>query len=64
MERLIEGIQDFEKIRILRKEFSDKKANSQLKQLEATLALFTTQTIWDRDAMTDVANARKLLNNF
>ena len=64
MERLIEGLQDYEKIQILRKEFVDNKADRQLKKLDATLALFTAQNIWERDATHDVSNARKLLNGF
>ena len=64
MERLVEGFQDYEKIRILRKEFADKKENAKLKKLEAAIALFTPENVWKRNAADDVANARKLLNSF
>jgi len=64
MERLIEGFQDYEKIHILRKELADKKADKQLKMLDATIALFTSQNIWERDATKDVSSSRKILNRF
>ena len=64
MERLIEGIQDYEKIRILRKEFTDKKATGKLKKLDAAVSLFSDENIWKRDAAKDVNDARKILNGF
>ena len=64
MERMIEGFQDYEKIRILRTEFATKKDEAKLKKLEADVALFSAGNISKRDAAEDVANARKLLNSF
>jgi hypothetical protein len=65
MERLIEGVQDYEKIRILRKEFTDKKATEKLKKLETLLSPFAaSENIWTHNATEDVNIARKTLNNF
>ena len=64
MERFIEGIQDNEKIRILRKEFEDKKATGKAKQLNATVSMFSAENIWKRNATEDVNAARKILNSF
>ena len=64
MERLIEGFQDYEKIRILRKEFTDKKDTAKLKKLEDAIALFAAENIWTRNATDDVAHARKVLSGF
>jgi len=63
-ERLIEGFQDYEKIRILRNEFANNKADKQLKKLDATVALFSAKNIGERNATDDVAQARKILNAF
>ena len=64
MERLIEGFQDYEKIRILRNEFTTKKDEAKLKKLNAAIALFSADNIQKRNATEDVANARKILNSF
>lgn len=64
MERLLEGIQDNEKIRILRKEFTDKKSAVKLKKLNETVSMFSAENIWKRDATKDVNNARAILNSF
>ncbi|MDR1557772.1 MAG: DUF4091 domain-containing protein [Tannerellaceae bacterium] len=64
MERLIEGIQDYEKIRILRKEFADKKAAGKLKKLNAAVSMFTDENIETRNAAGDVNTARNVLNGF
>ena len=64
MERLIEGFQDYEKIRILREAFTAKKEHAKLKKLDDTVALFSAGNIWTRNATDDVANARKILNGF
>jgi hypothetical protein len=64
MERLVEGIQDYEKIRILRKEFADKKAAAKLKKLNAAVSLFTAENIRTRNATEDVNTARNILNSF
>jgi hypothetical protein len=65
MERLVEGIQDYEKIRILRLEFTDKKATGKLKKLDTVLSMFASgEAIWTRHAAEDVNAARKALNSF
>jgi hypothetical protein len=65
MERLIEGIQDYEKIHILRKEFTDKKATGKLKKLDTVLSPFAAgKNIWIRNATDDINAARKALNTF
>ncbi len=62
-ERLREGIQDYEKIRILRRELSDNKsieALSALKKLDGFLASIGTKTLESRSAA-DVVNEGKQL---
>jgi hypothetical protein len=64
MERLVEGIQDYEKIHILRKEFAANKATAKLKKLEAAVSLFIDENIRLRNVSEDVHTARTLLNGF
>jgi hypothetical protein len=64
MERLIEGIQDYEKIRILRKKFADEKAIGKLNKLDAAVSMFSDENIWLRNATEDVNAARNILNGF
>jgi len=64
MERLTEGLQDYEKIRILRNEFSTKKDEAKLTKLNAVVTLFSADNIRERNATEDVANAHKMLNSF
>ncbi len=64
MERLLEGIQDNEKIRILRREFAEKNSITKLKKLNAAVSLFSAENIWKRNATNDVNAARKVLNSF
>ena len=64
MERFIEGVQDNEKIRILHKEFEDKKANGKIKQLNDAVSLFSAENIWLMDATETINSARKVLNSF
>ncbi|MDR1454762.1 MAG: DUF4091 domain-containing protein [Tannerella sp.] len=64
MERLVEGIQDYEKIHLLRKEFADGKATAKLKKLEAAVALFAAGNIHTRNATDDLRTARRILNSF
>lgn len=65
MERLVEGIQDYEKIRLLRREFTAKKAAGKLKKLNAVLAMFAaSENIWTRNAADDLNVARAVLNSF
>ena len=64
MERLIEGIQDYEKIRLLREEFTAKKANGKLKQLNSIVSPFTSDRITSDNAAQMVNAARRALNKF
>ena len=64
MERFIEGIQDFEKIRILRKEFEDKNATAKLKSLNTIISMFAADRIQPDNAAKDINAARKVLNSF
>ena len=64
MERFIEGIQDFEKIRLLRKEFEDKNATAKLKSLNTIISMFAADKIQPENAAKDINAARKILNSF
>lgn len=64
MERLIEGIQDFEKIRILREEFTRKNETGKLKKLEAIVSPFQADALATQKASDMVSSARKQLNQF
>ena len=64
MERLIEGVQDYEKIRILRKEFEEKKATAKLEKLNAAISMFTADKIKPDNAAKDINAARKVLSSF
>ncbi len=63
MERLVEGVQDAEKIRILRQEFEAKGKKAQLKKLDEALSQFQTKNLTETNADTMVNAARKVLNN-
>lgn len=60
-ERLIEGIQDYEKIQSLRKKFADNPRK--LTKLEQALPTFTLETKGNQTTEEQVRNARKLLNS-
>ncbi len=60
-ERLIEGIQDYEKIQTIRKEFSNNPAK--LKKLEQIISTFTIDTKGNQTTEEQVRNARKALNS-
>ncbi|GHT25051.1 hypothetical protein AGMMS4957_19170 [Bacteroidia bacterium] len=62
MERLIEGIQDYEKIRILKAEFASQGKSAKLKQLEQILSRFTIEELTAKGAGQMVEMARKKLN--
>lgn len=64
MERLTEGIQDAEKIRILREEFIRKKATNKLKKLNRIVAQFDVEGMSQADPAALLNNARKALNDF
>lgn len=60
LERLIEGIQDFEKIRILKKEFSHNP--QKLQSLENVLSEFRIERLIDTPAAEIVNKGRQILN--
>ncbi len=64
MERLIEGIQDAEKIRLLREEFIREKATGKLQQLNRIVAQFSVEGISHANPAEILNNARKALNKF
>lgn len=61
-EKLIEGIQDFEKIRILREEYTSKKNTVALGKLESTLKIFDIQQLKTIPAQQMVDEAKAILN--
>jgi hypothetical protein len=63
MERLIEGLQDYEKISILKKEFIKTGNKAKLEQLYKLIAPFTIEELNQRGASAMVEKARKELNN-
>ncbi len=64
-ERLVEGIQNCEKIRILREEFITKGAKTKLKRLNETVALFTPEGVSKSQKSADemIHELNKLLNS-
>lgn len=63
MERLIEGIQDWEKIRILREEFTKKGATGKLDRLNRMVERFTAEGLTQQSTAEMVNEGRKLLNS-
>ncbi|WP_281225515.1 DUF4091 domain-containing protein [Flavobacterium aquiphilum] len=63
-EKLIEGIQDFEKIRILRKEYSDKNNSSKLKELNEALERFDIELLDSKSADEIIISAKKILEKY
>jgi hypothetical protein len=63
-EKLIEGIQDYEKIQILKKEYRNKKQTAKLNQLEAALQQFKIGSLAKTPAAEMVAKAKGLLNQY
>ncbi len=61
-EKLNEGIQDFEKIRLLREEYKAKKEIRKLKRLEAELAKFKINALSSVTAQEMIEKARVLVN--
>ena len=66
MEHLIEGIQDYEKIRILREELAAKNNKSKLDKLNKLVSQFTPEGLAEtqKDPTAMVEEARKELNKF
>lgn len=61
-EKLIEGIQDFEKIRILKKEYKTKGNEKKLKELEEVLQEFDIKALQNHTAEEMVLKAKEFLN--
>ena len=61
-EKLIEGIQDFEKIRLQKEEYKNKGEAKKLKELEAVLALFEIEKLAMQTAEEMVSGAKEVLN--
>lgn len=61
-EKIIEGIQDFEKINLLRKEYQSKQQTAKLNKLEAALKAFEIKHLETTSAEQMVAQAKHLLN--
>ncbi|MBZ5856093.1 DUF4091 domain-containing protein [Flavihumibacter profundi] len=63
-EKLIEGIQDFEKVRILKEEFIRQKNTKNLESLNKLLAIFTIKSLDKTSAATMIEKAQKTLNSY
>lgn len=63
-ERMIEGVQAFEKIRILREEFTQKGNKGALKQIDNILKPFNDLTMVEIPAATVVNKAKEAINRF
>ncbi|MDF2188392.1 glycoside hydrolase domain-containing protein [Paraflavitalea sp. CAU 1676] len=61
-EKLIEGIQDYEKIQILRKEYRTRNQTARLNELETALQQFKISSLAKTPAAEMVAKAKGLLN--
>ena len=62
-ERLIEGIQDYEKIRILREYYDQKKDSHKLMQIDKMLSEFNLKNLSKDSIVESVKSMRKLLNS-
>jgi hypothetical protein len=63
-EKLIEGIQDFEKIRILKEQFIKNGDEGHLKELNNVLATFTPENLETKPAEDMVSKGKTLINEF
>ncbi len=63
-EKLIEGIQDFEKIRILQEQFRKEGNQQYLKELSDVLSTFQVDKLKDTPAADMVNKAKKILNSY
>ncbi|MGC4233062.1 MAG: DUF6067 family protein [Niabella sp.] len=61
-EKLIEGIQDFEKINLLRKQYKEKSETAKLNALEAALQTFKIEALSKQSAQQMVEKYKRLLN--
>ncbi|HET6558185.1 MAG TPA: glycoside hydrolase domain-containing protein [Prolixibacteraceae bacterium] len=62
-EKLIEGIQDYEKIRILREQFFNSGDWEKVKELDEILSAFQIQNLERTSASEMISHAKKLLDN-
>ncbi|MGZ8557629.1 MAG: glycoside hydrolase domain-containing protein [Chitinophagaceae bacterium] len=62
-EKLIEGIQDFEKIRILREQYKNAGKEKELQELENVLQSFQIENLKNTPAAEMIEKAKALLNN-
>ena len=63
MERLVEGIQDFEKIRILRSRFEARGDKTRLEKLDKAAESFTSKNFDPATSTQALADARNVLYN-
>jgi hypothetical protein len=63
-EKLIEGIQDFEKIRILNEKFVKEGDEEHLKELISVLSTFTTKNLETLPSADMVSKGKAILNGF
>lgn len=64
MERLIEGVQAFEKVRILKEEFRKKGNKGAIKSIDKALQMFDEQSLQEVPAATAVNKAREVINRY
>lgn len=64
MERLIEGIQAFEKVRILKDEFRKKGNKAAIRNMDRVLQMFDEQSLREVPAATAVNKAREVINRY
>lgn len=62
-EKTIEGIQDFEKIKILRKEYADNNQKTKLKKMETVLETFTIEKLSSISAQKMIGQGKNILND-
>ena len=63
-EHLIDGIQAYEKIRLLKKEYAEKGDKRKLDKIDKALQLFDETTLKEVPAAKAIGKAKRLLNNF
>lgn len=64
MERLIEGIQAFEKVRILKDEFRKKGDKAAIRNMDRALQMFDEQSLREVPAATAVNKAKEVINRY
>ena len=64
MERLVEGVQAFEKVRILKEEFKKKGNKGAIKNIEKILQMFDERSLGEIPAATAVNKAKEVINRY